>query len=72
MAICSVFSRLSDRPDAMEELQALWDELADYDPRLWRRCRCGIVGFFCNLPGRLGADITMGGYHLANRFVKFN
>jgi glycosyltransferase involved in cell wall biosynthesis len=72
MAICSIFSRLSDHPDAMDELDRLWDELREYDPRLWRRCRFGIVGFFCNLPGRLGADVTMGGYHLASKFVKFN
>jgi hypothetical protein len=72
MAICSIFSRLSERPDAMDDLARLWDELHDYDPRLWRRCRLGIVGQFCNLPGDAGRAITLGGYRLANRFVKFN
>ena len=36
MAICSVFSRLSDRPDAMDELDKLWAELKAYDPRMYR------------------------------------
>ena len=72
MAICSVFSRLSDRPDAMDELQALWDELRAYDRRLWRRCRLGVVGLVTNLPGTVGGRLTTGAYRLARRAVKFN
>ena len=72
MAICSVFSRLSERPDAMDELQRLWDDLRAYDRRMWRRCRLGVVGLATNLPGALGRRITIGGYRAARRAVKFN
>ena len=72
MAICSIFTRLSDRPDAEDELARLWDDLRAYDRRLWRRCRHGLMGLACNLPGRLGSRITIAGYRLANRVVKFN
>ena len=72
MSICSVFSRLSERPDAMDELAQLWQELHDYDPRLYRRCRLGFMGQATNLPGFLGSKATIAGYRLANKVVKFN
>ena len=72
MAICSVFSRMSDRPDAMDQLQALWDELKAYDRRMYRRARRGVVGIATNLPGSVGKRVTVGFYHAAQRLVKFN
>lgn len=72
MTICSVFSRLSERPDAMDELKKLWSDLHAYDRRMWRRCRLGVMGQFSNLPGRAGKSITIALYHLADKFVKFN
>lgn len=72
MAICSVFSKLSEQPDAMDELARLWKDLHDFDRRLWRRCRFGIVGLGTNLPGALGEKTTIALYRLASRFVKFN
>lgn len=72
MAICSVFSRLSDRPDAMDQLARLWAELKEYDPRMYRHARRGIVGTFTNLPTSAGDKVTIGLYHVAQRLVKFN
>ena len=72
MAICSVFSKLSDRPDAMDELKALWDELKAYDSRMYRRAKHGVVGIATNLPGKVGEKITIGGYRVAQKVVKFN
>ncbi len=72
MAICSVFSRLSERPDAMDELERLWQDLHDYDRRLWRRCRLGAMGVASNLPGFLGNKVTIALYRLADKLVKFN
>ena len=72
MAICTVFSKLSERPDAMDELERLWQDLHDYDRRMWRRCRLGLIGQATNLPGRLGSKTTIGLYRLADKFVKFN
>ncbi|MBQ9057804.1 MAG: glycosyltransferase family 2 protein [Atopobiaceae bacterium] len=72
MVICSVFSRLSEKPDAMLELDRLWDDLHAYDRRMWRRARLGILGQLTNLPSKLGNKITIAGYHLAQKLVKFN
>lgn len=72
MAICSIFSKLSKQPDAMEQLDILWNELREYDPRLWRRCRFGIVGSSTNLPTKAGKHITLAAYRLVGKFVKFN
>ncbi len=72
MAICSVFSKMSDRPDAMDELRALWAELKAYDSRMYRRAKHGVVGLATNLPGTLGKNITLGGYRIAQKVVKFN
>ena len=72
MAICSVFSKMSDRDDAMDELEKLWDELRVYDRRMYLHARHGLVGIACNLPGRVGRFVTLGGYHIAQKVVKFN
>jgi hypothetical protein len=72
MAICSVFSRLSDRPDAMDQLQQLWDDLKAYDPRMYRHAKHGMVGTFSNLPTKAGEKTTLGIYKLAQKIVKFN
>ena len=72
MAICSVFSKMSDRADAMDELQSLWDELQGYDPRMYRKAKHGVVGLATNLPGELGKKITLGSYRVAQKVVKFN
>ena len=72
MVICSIFSLLSEQPDAMEELEKLWQDLHDYDRRLWRRCRWGILGQGANLPGPVGHKASLAMYRMANRLVKFN
>jgi glycosyltransferase involved in cell wall biosynthesis len=72
MAICSVFSKMSERDDAEAQLQALWDELKDYDARMYRHARHHVVGLVTNLPGSVGKSLTLGGYRVAQRVVKFN
>lgn len=72
MAICSVFSKKSDRPDAMEQLDKLWEDLKAYDKKMYDRARHGVVGIAANLPGEVGRDITLWGYGVAQKVVKFN
>ncbi len=72
MAVCSIFSKLSEQPDAMEKVDELWQELHDYDRRMWRRCRLGVIGIFTNLPTLAGEKATLGIYHIAQKLVKFN
>lgn len=72
MAICSVFSKLTKAPEAMEELNTLWHELKAYDERMYKQARHGVIGLACNLPGRFGRKVTISGYRVARRLVKFN
>ena len=72
MAICSVFSKLSDKPGIEEDLKDLWADLKAYDERMYRRARHGVIGIGTNLPTRLGEKTTVGLYHLASKIFKFN
>ena len=72
MAICSVFTKLSDEPGADERLKTLWSDLKDYDAQMYRHARYGVIGFFTNLKGRMGDKTTIGLYHLASKIFKFN
>lgn len=72
MAVCSVYSRMSDKPDAMDNLKVLWSELKAYDDRMFRRARRGVVGTFTNLPTKAGKKATIFIYRVAQRLVKFN
>lgn len=72
MCICSVFSRLSDAPDAMRNLAALWSDLREYDERMYQRARHGIMGIGTNLPGPVGSRVSIALYRLASKIFKFN
>lgn len=72
MAVCSIFSKLSDKSDVMDNLAALWDELRQFDARMYRHCRMGLVGIATNLPTELGERATIGLYRIAQKVVKFN
>ena len=72
MAICSIFTKLSDKPGIDDELTELWADLRAYDEKMYRKARHGIVGLGTNLPGKLGEKTTIGMYHLASKIFKFN
>ena len=72
MAICSVFTKLSDEDGADDRLKALWRDLKEYDERMYRHARYGVMGLFTNLKGRVGEKTTVGLYHLASKIFKFN
>lgn len=72
MAICSVFSKLSDDPAAPQNLKDLWHDLKVYDERMYRHARYGVIGMGTNLPSKMGEKTTIGLYHLAGKIFKFN
>lgn len=72
MAVCSVFSKLSDKPGADENLKAIWVELQHYDEKMYSRARRGLVGIATNFPTEVGKKATIGIYHIAQKLVKFN
>jgi len=70
--ICTIFSKISDRPDAAEQMKQLWRDFKAYDPHMYRHVRHGIKGTATNLPGSLGDKVTLKGYKLVRKFFKFN
>ena len=72
MAITSVFSRLSDRDDAMEQCDKIWDELRAYDKKMYMHARKGVIGLASNLPGHVGQKATIGIYKISQKLMKFN
>ena len=72
MAICSVFTKLSDKPGIDGELQELWSDLRAYDEQMYKKARHGVIGIGTNLPTKLGEKTTVGLYHLASKIFKFN
>lgn len=69
MAVCSVYSRMSDKPDAMANLQALWDELKAYDEYMYKRARRGAFGVATNLPTKAGVKTTIYIYRIAQSCI---
>lgn len=72
MAVSSIFSKMSEDPEAMPNLEQLWDDLKEFDQRMYRRARMGVMGLATNLPGEWGKKATLGIYHVAQKLVKFN
>lgn len=66
--ICMVFSDLSDRPDAQDQMRALWDDLKAYDERMYHAVRMSPIGIAGTLPPAVGVGI----YRIAQKVVKFN
>lgn len=72
MGVSSIFSKLSEEPDAQKNLDDLWEELRQYDHRMYVRCRHGLIGQSMNLPGDMGKKVSVGLYRAAQKLVKFN
>lgn len=72
MGITSVFSRLSDREDAMSELGRVWETMRNFDEKMYRHTRHSLVGICTNLPTSAGEKVTLGLYRIAQKLVKFN
>lgn len=72
MSVCSIFSKLSEEDRWKEENKRLWAELKEYDERMYRHARCGILGIGTNLPTKAGEKASIGLYRAASKIFKFN
>lgn len=72
MTICSIFTTLSDDPEAADKRTAIWAYLKERNTKVYPRIRYGVMGMGSNLPGRLGRRTSLGFYHVAQRLFKFN
>ena len=72
MTICSVFTKLSDDPAMPDELEKLWAELEEFDPRMYKKVRSSILAIGTNLPTKAGEKLGVWFYHVAEKIFKFN
>ncbi len=72
MAVCSVFSKLSGDEANKAESKKLWAELKEYDERMYRHARGGILGIGTNLPTKAGEKTSIALYRAASKIFKFN
>lgn len=72
MCICSVFLRMIGTPEADMKLVDLWDYVNDHDPKLKKQLRKSFLCFGTNIPGRIGKDIGITGYKIAQKVFGFN
>ncbi len=73
MAISSVFLTIDGSEEAMVKKYTIWKYLYNHtDRNVYRRIRYLSVGGLMNLKGNVGNKISIGGYRLAQKVVKFN
>ncbi|MDO5044471.1 MAG: glycosyltransferase family 2 protein [Coriobacteriia bacterium] len=71
-AISSIFSKMSEDPDADNNLEILWKFLKNFDKKMYNKMKHSLVGFGTNLPGPLGTKMSLGFYRIAQKIFKFN
>ena len=71
-SVCAIYSKLSEAPDAIDNLNKLWADMKEYDAKMYRKTRYGVIGLACNLPTAAGEKTTIGLYRIAQKLVKFN
>ena len=72
MAINSIFLRMKNTIESIEDLENIWHYLKDKDPKLYRRIRTNILNMSTNVPTSAGRKLALGGYSVAQKFFNFN
>ncbi len=52
--------------------RTIWREIKAYNPKTYRKLRWGVLGNSMNLPGPAGRYISVKGYRVAQKVMKFN
>lgn len=72
MCICTVFTRMRHETEYDRKLEEIWQYLKETRPQLYPRIRHSILNVGTNLPGEVGRNLGLGGYHIAQKIFKFN
>lgn len=72
MTIGVVFSRLAYTEEGERQYKDLWKRVHDGNPSLYKRIRYFSMASFVSFPGVFGRFISLKGYKLAHKLVKFN
>ena len=71
LSISSIHLLLIRSEEAVEKRKDMWERIRDYDKHLYYRLRCTTLSGLTYLPGKAGAELTVGGYRLAKRIYRF-
>ena len=72
MTVTSVFSLLSKDNYWLEQKDKLWSELKRRNKKLYNELMFSLLGLGVNLPGKLGKQLTIGGYKISQFIYGFN
>ncbi|MDE6292971.1 MAG: hypothetical protein K2L98_04745, partial [Bacilli bacterium] len=70
IAVC--FLRFQEDGVGEKQYKELWESIKEGNPKLYRKLRHFSLAGAASIPGKFGRIITIGGYHVAHRLVKFN
>jgi len=62
----------SGTEENLKKKKELWEYIKDYDIRLYKQLRRGIMGTTMNLPGKGGRKISIAAYRISQKVVGFN
>lgn len=71
LAVSSVHLLLIGTDEALEKREELWDTIKENDRKLYRKLRFGSVSGLTYLPTKLGRVLTVIGYKMSRKVVKF-
>ncbi len=72
MTVTSTMLTLARTDEALEKKKDIWEYLKEKDPQVYRNLRRSFLGIAVNLPGKVGRELTMIGYKIAQKFFGFN
>ncbi len=72
MTIGVIFSRMSYTDEGEKQYRELWKSVKEGNPKLYKQMRRFTMAFWVSLPGRFGRFLSVTGFRLAHKLVKFN
>lgn len=72
MTIGTIFSRLSKTPEGEKQYKELWASVKEENPKLYKSMVPFSKAACVSLPGKFGRFISLTGFKLAHKLVKFN
>ena len=72
MTIGVIFSRLAYTEEGEKQFLELWDSIKESNPKLYKKMKHFTMASMVSFKGKLGRFLSIRGYRLAHKLVKFN
>lgn len=72
MTIGVIFSRLAYNEEGEKQFLELWDSIKESNPKLYKRMKHFTMASMVSFKGNFGRFLSIKGYRLAHKLVKFN